>query len=466
MQTIKTGVVIALLLAVCYGAFVALNAPDSDVPDELRDWAMEGELDELDIGEIEIPDEGQLTSTSGFDGFSSPPAIPGMDTGNEAVGSGLGSTDLGGELTLPPEIGNAAALNALPSVDLQNLAGPELLDPGQTLATNAPPATPDMGSGGLGVPPLGAIAQSDAQGTPQGSNPIADPNSLPQFPTDSFGASGSSTGTAATTISHSKGLPGSVGVGATSELGGTPLDANTGSLAPTIPNFSVARQEWLTKAQNGEYRAALENLSPYFASPELTYAEQTDLENILDPLCRRVIYSTDHLVLPGHMVARGESVNSIAEQYSITPALLAKINGLGSEQSVTPGTKLKVVQGPFSAQVSISRNELTVFLGKMYAGRFSVSFGKENYPKPGVFEVVDKRTDRTYYGAAQQVLSADDPRNPYGNHWISLGELSIHGSPEMASAELEEAGSISLAPLDAADVYDILSDSSPVKIVE
>lgn len=41
MQTIKTGVVVALLLAVCYGAFVALNAPEPNLPDELLsefDW--------------------------------------------------------------------------------------------------------------------------------------------------------------------------------------------------------------------------------------------------------------------------------------------------------------------------------------------------------------------------------------------------------------------------------------------
>lgn len=461
MQTIKTGVVIALLLAVCYGAFVALNAPDSDVPDELRDWAMEGELDELDIGEISMPEEGQLTSTGGFSGFDSPPAIPGMDAGT----SGLGGSDsasndlaiggLGGELTLPTEIGTAAALNALPSVELPS--GPELLDPNQMLpssnvATNNT-ANPTLGSAGeLTAPPLGAMPSLDAQTAPNNTL-AADPSSLPQFPLGTAEPSG----TPATPISHSTGLPGN--------MPEAPL-GDAGTLSSTIPNFSVARQQWLTKAQNGEYRAALENLSPYFASPELTYAEQTDLENILDPLCRRVIYSTDHLVLPGHVVARSESVNSIAEQYSITPALLAKINGLGVEQSITPGTKLKVVQGPFSAQVSISRNELTVFLGKMYAGRFSVSFGKENYPKPGTFEVVDKRTDRTYYGASNIVLPAGAPNNPYGKHWISLGEFSIHGSPEMTSTELEEAGSISLAPLDAADVYDILTDSSPVKIVE
>ena len=44
MQTIKTGVVVALLLAVCYGAFVALNAPEPALPDELLsefDWSPE-----------------------------------------------------------------------------------------------------------------------------------------------------------------------------------------------------------------------------------------------------------------------------------------------------------------------------------------------------------------------------------------------------------------------------------------
>ncbi len=435
MQTIKTGVVVALLLAVCYGAFVALNSPEAEVPDELREWAMESE--QLDgMMEIEMPDMTNLSAgSSEFSGFDSAPTIPGSSA--PAQDSLALPT-----LDIPSADEQQAGLPALPDLQGANLQGPELLGmPGD--------ATADSSQAGAGT------------------------NNLPTFPLPTSG-----TGTPAQTVSATTNLDApslnlpNPGLGAdASGVHSGPASSSSVSepgnnAARTIPKFSLAREEWLAKARAGELRAALEHLSRYYGSPELTHAEHSDLVNILDPLSSAVIYSKKHLLLPSHVATASETVASIAEKYSITPELLAKINELGTDKTVVHGTKLKVVQGPFSARVSISQNELTLFLGEMYAGRFSVSFGKEHFPTVGKFEVVNRRRDRTYYGGAQTILSAGDPRNPYGGHWISLGELSIHGSPEMASPELEDAGSISLAPLDASDVYDILTHGSQVTIVQ
>lgn len=425
MQTIKTGVVVALLLAVCYGAFVALNAPDADIPDELANWATDNE--ELnDLLEIEMPDVAQLQGgSSEFAGFDNAPSIPGA-TGNQLELPTLGlPTDTDTE---------TAGLPALPS-----MAGPELLNLPASDAAADDVASPTM-------PVFPAVMQSPS-GTPASTVSSTTNLDAPSLNIPSPGPDG--TGFA---------LP------PESDMSGAPSVGN--SSASTIPAFSLAREEWLRKARAGELRSALEALSQYYNSPELTHAEHSDLVDILDPLSSAVIYSQKHLLLPSHVVRASETVASIAETYSITPELLAKINGLGSDKTVATGTKLKVLQGPFSAQVSISRSELTLFLNGLYAGRFSVSLGKEHYPTPGKFEVINRRKDRTYYGGAQTILSAGDPRNPYGGYWISLGELSIHGSPEMASPELEDAGSISLAPLDASDVYDIVTQGSPVAVVQ
>ncbi|GAB5406139.1 MAG: LysM peptidoglycan-binding domain-containing protein [Aureliella sp.] len=441
MQTIKTGVVVALLLAVCYGAFVALNSPEAEVPDELREWAMESE--QLDgMMEIDMPDMGDLSSgSSEFAGFASGPSIPGAtapDSGSLALPT-LDSPAVNSASTDSQQVG----LPALPDLQGSNLQGPELL--------SMPGAQPDASQAAANTNLPTFPLPSSGNGTPAqtiGMTTNLDAPSL-DIPTPGLG----SEGLAESAVSNpSLGQPG------VSEPGS--------SAAMTIPKFSLAREKWLAKARDGELRAALENLSRYYGSPELTHAEHSDLVNILDPLSSAVIYSKKHLLLPSHVATASETVASVAEKYSITPELLSKINELGTDRTVVPGTKLKVVQGPFSARISISQSELTVFLGEMYAGRFSVSFGKEHYPTVGTFEVVNRRRDRTYYGGAQTILSAGDPRNPYGGHWISLGELSIHGSPEMASPELEDAGSISLAPLDASDVYDILTQGSQVTIVQ
>ena len=59
MQTIKTFVVVGLLLAVCYGAFVALNAPEVNIPEELEQWAQstnERALQEFEIPTLSMPE--------------------------------------------------------------------------------------------------------------------------------------------------------------------------------------------------------------------------------------------------------------------------------------------------------------------------------------------------------------------------------------------------------------------------
>ena len=82
MQTIKTLVVVVLLLAVCYGAFVALTTPEVGIPEELRAWAEasgnEG-LDDFEIPSISLnqPYAPRLSeSPPQFADFSDPATLP------------------------------------------------------------------------------------------------------------------------------------------------------------------------------------------------------------------------------------------------------------------------------------------------------------------------------------------------------------------------------------------------------
>ena len=179
-----------------------------------------------------------------------------------------------------------------------------------------------------------------------------------------------------------------------------------------------------------------------------------------------MIYSSRHLLTSAYVVESKETIESVAAKHRIAPELLAKINQIGNSKTLASGSELKVIPGPFRAQLSLVRGELTVFLGEMYAGRFPVALGKDPVPSAGTFEVVDRRKDRVYYGRGGTILTAEDRRNPYGGYWLNLGhEMCIHGTAEAPSADLNDAGCISLAPLDAADVYDILTQGSQVTIV-
>lgn len=453
MQTIKTGVVVALLLAVCYGAFVALNTPEPELPPELQQWVTENEGLEEGL-DIEIPTGEQLVSMDaaqvGVSGLSGLEWVDGF--GNQAANN-LGAN--AAEIPLP---------DYDPSANSTAFGG----------ASNATPTNSEIPS----FPALPGFSEPtvDLGPSPGFSNSMPS-NSVPQVPLLDGPAVGlTPTQTSNTQTSNTVSVP-MHSVSSTSELlpgdgswqlpqmnehGTLPVESSPQS--PALP-FDLARKEALQRADNGRLAEALKQLSPYYNSPELTHAEHSDLVDILDALSRQVIYSHRHIKEPAYVAVANDTVESVANQYKISPELLRKINQLGSANALIAGTSLKVVTGPFRGQVSLTRGELTVFLDDLYAGRFPISVGNDPAPTEGTFEVIDRRRDRTYYGVGGLVVEAKDPSNPYGGYWLNLGkDLAIHGTPEKPSADLRNAGCISLAPLDASDVYDILTLGSQVSI--
>jgi lipoprotein-anchoring transpeptidase ErfK/SrfK len=216
------------------------------------------------------------------------------------------------------------------------------------------------------------------------------------------------------------------------------------------------------RIEEGKWYEALFNLSLQYGSGELTEEERRRLGDLLDPLAGKVVYSKEHLIEPAYEVRRGETLMDIAERHNVPWQLLANINEVKDPQVLLPGTKLKVVPGPFRAEVDLARRELVLFAGRLYAGRFPITVGSNPAPKPGEYRVNDKQAGRTFYAGGGQTIPAGDPANPYGQIWIDLGgDVCIHGSPEKVQGGM---GCISLSPTDANDVYGILSRGSGVVV--
>ncbi len=201
----------------------------------------------------------------------------------------------------------------------------------------------------------------------------------------------------------------------------------------------------------------------FYKSQDLTSEEQEELLNLLDPLAAKVIYSQEHLVTQPYEVRGNETLMDIAARFNVPWQLLQKINGIQNPRVLLPGTQLKVVEGPFIAEVDLKTQELTVFLGSLYAGRFPVSVGQDPVPFDGDYKVREKKEDRPYF-AQGGTIPADSPKNPFGKVWMDLGsEMSIHGSPPGGGDA--RLGCISLSPRDAEDVYSILSVGSTVRVL-
>jgi lipoprotein-anchoring transpeptidase ErfK/SrfK len=83
----------------------------------------------------------------------------------------------------------------------------------------------------------------------------------------------------------------------------------------------------------------------------------------------------------------------------------------------------------------------------------------------GDYQVREKRADRAYYTREGRTIPSQHADNPYGRVWLHLGgEMCIHGSPTSARLANSELGCIGLSPIDANDVYGILSQGSKVTV--
>jgi hypothetical protein len=239
------------------------------------------------------------------------------------------------------------------------------------------------------------------------------------------------------------------------------------SAAPSIATYDLRRD--MSEAEQliaeNRFKSALAKLTPHYFNSDLPADQRSLLLSWLDPLAGKVIYSREHLLASAHTVRKGETLYDIAHQYNVEYRLLQNINSreVTDPLILVPATELKVVPGPFHADVNLTSGELTLVVGDLYAGRFPFTLGDQP-PQPGEYKVIDKRSQqKSYLGFDGRMIPANDPNNPYGGWWISLGgELAIHGSAAIPGDKT--LGCISLSPQDAQDVYGILSIGSEVRI--
>lgn len=503
MDTLKTGFIVVLLLAVLYGVYVVLNKDQAPPTAEIAWHQQEAEKElQVEVGPPSTPeaDTNKLVKDA--------PAPPVKE--DAAVAKDVAAPLLRDAAT-PPAKPTATfaetsppSLNATATAPDVNVGIPHVIKAELTPVENSPtapslaPSPLRPSTGDPTVPPIDEppLPSATAGTVPSASGPISPPpptllksnSKLITNPTLDGGQSTqprsnpylqSTTTSSAdttqppliqeapdgvrTTPTDSSGRATGFGT-STSPATTDSADAGPG-IKPisTAAAFAAAMREAHTNIEEEKWYQALFILSKFYNSPDLSSEQHQTLLDLLDPLAAKVVYSQEHLVTDAHVVLRGETLEQIAQANQIPVDLIANINGLDKSGVLIPGTKVKIVQGPFRADVDLKRQELTLFAGQLYAGRFPVSVGKEPEPQPGEFRVLEKQTGKDYYGDKGQVLRPDDPANPYGHVWIALGqELAIHGSPDRGEGTSQ--GCISLSPLDAHDVFSILSEGSAVTI--
>lgn len=479
MNSVKNLLVVVLLMGVSYGAFQVINTPDPTLTGDVPD------IEEIDIqnGPRQFSDPD--SSTAG----PFPPSSPAESFAKNTPRRKLSVPDKRESPSipnLPPGIQMPDANKDRMDRDLVD-AAPDLLPEEPKVSTDTLPLIMPN-SGGAFLPNSNTTDQPESSQTITSANTFVPPdvNAIPFRPqtdlqpvtprptADSAGQQVTQLDDPASPLGQNTNNGLAQGSFANPSMGntGNAMPVSQTSNVPPTNAIATSPIDWsgiAEMANNGNVSQALFDLSQRYSEP-LPADQRMQLLSWLDQLAGKVIYSTEHhLQARPYIVAEGDTLESIAARWNVPPQLVYNINRskFGESTTPVPGTELKVVQGPFNAQISLDRLEMTLFLDGMYAGRFPIELGQDHQYQPGSFMIESKSLNgRDYQEPSGKIIAAGAADNPYGRYWLgfSNSQLCIHESPDMGSNG-NMNGCIRVAARDAEDIYGILSEGSQVSIM-
>jgi lipoprotein-anchoring transpeptidase ErfK/SrfK len=217
----------------------------------------------------------------------------------------------------------------------------------------------------------------------------------------------------------------------------------------------------------GETRAAHKELSQiYWKKPQWRNAIRQRIEQT----AKQIFFDRDRHFMPAYVVQPGDQLRTIAKKYKLTYQYLERLNGVNARQ-IRPGTKLKVLNGPFAAVVDLKNRELTVHYHGYFVAKYPVGIGRDGKTPLGKHRIDDKLINPTYTHTDERTgrqtrIRFGDPANPLGTRWLSIGRsFGIHGTNDPHSiGKAESAGCVRMRNADAEWVYDFLIVGSEVII--
>ncbi|MBI1904324.1 MAG: LysM peptidoglycan-binding domain-containing protein [Planctomycetia bacterium] len=255
--------------------------------------------------------------------------------------------------------------------------------------------------------------------------------------------------------------------------------AQTSGVQPADRAESERRfQDTMTRVRamllSGQFAKAQMELSAWYSHRhELSDESRSQLVGLLDELTGTVIYSREHHLMSAHVVKANETLEQIADRCAVPPRLLAKINGITDAAALKEGNELKLVPGPFHAEIDVAQRQITLYLtDHRYAGRCMIGVGQEVPVATGDYLVTGKMEKPSYRGADGSVFEPGDPKNPLGQLLIEVGpsmaepKFALHGTHDDTTVGRDcVEGCIRLNARDIDDLYDmLLVERSSVKI--
>ncbi|MCG8585307.1 MAG: LysM peptidoglycan-binding domain-containing protein [Pirellulales bacterium] len=342
--------------------------------------------------------------------------------------------------SVPPEPPKGAtAMEDIPSVDEMTGGVPAMELPPMDIATDATPG----GAAPAWTPPPAGSAANTPQTLPSFETPLTP--EVPGIGAPNVEIPGAAIDSAAPVSAADQFAPPS-DFAPPSGFTANPAESfeQTPAATAAASSFAASMDEAKQLLNQNQLTQALRQLSTLHKDPNLTPAERATLNDLLDQVAGTVIYSREHRLLGAHSVLPNESLETIAAKYQVPAGLLAKINGIADSAALKPGDELKVVQGPFGADIDLASGVLTLTLDGNYAGRFGISAAQGAAAAAGNYVVEAKP----------------------GFHNLQLTPQAV-GAPGAGSVLIGANNplvALKLSPRDAEDVSSILSEGSTVVI--
>lgn len=189
-----------------------------------------------------------------------------------------------------------------------------------------------------------------------------------------------------------------------------------------------------------------------------------------------------------HRVRAGEHLALIGARHGVSPAIIARDNGIAPNGTLKPGQTLSIDARHIvptlredGLLINVAQRMLFHLSDGRLSGAYPIAAGRPDWPTPrGTFRVVDLQRDKAWIvppsiqremaREGKEVLSRVEPGpdNPLGRHWIGLSipGIGIHGTNAPASLyALRSHGCIRLHPEDVAELFGRVARGTPGEIV-
>ncbi len=248
-------------------------------------------------------------------------------------------------------------------------------------------------------------------------------------------------------------------------------------------------EQALPLIRSGDVVQARAILSAGLRSRTLSPAEAEEIRGTLSNMNRGMIFGPE--VTPGDTFTRlyeiksGDALSKLVNREGVKTnwRFVQRINGISDPSRIRVGQRIKLVQGPFHAEVDKASHRADVWLGEgdeaVYVTSLPVGLGEFGSTPEGAFRVRrgGKMVNPSWTNPRTgERFAADDPMNPIGEYWIGLDGIDphnlqeqgfgIHGTIEAESiGQNRSMGCVRLSDEDIALLYEMLTEGNSVVLV-